>query len=116
MYKYFNEKQDPKMIGLDTNLMIMLDKARDLAGVPFVITSGKRDLYTNLECKGIKDSSHLKGLACDIECENDVQQFFILKGAYNAGFTRIGLGKQHIHLDIDPAKPQNVCFIENHGA
>lgn len=114
MFKYFNLEQDPKMEGLDNSLMLLLDKAREFSGIPFIITSGKRDVYTNTEIGGVKDSSHLKGLACDIECEGSKQAFFIILGATQAGFKRIGIGKWHIHLDIDPNKPQNVLFVENH--
>lgn len=114
MLKHFNLEQDPKMAGLDIKLLTMLDNARTMADIPFIITSGKRDLYTNTELGGVKDSSHLKGLACDIECKNSTQAFCIIKGAIVAGFKRIGMGKGHIHLDIDPVKPQNVLFIEEH--
>jgi uncharacterized protein YcbK (DUF882 family) len=113
-YKYFNLEQDPKMKGLDNYLMLLLDKARGFAGIPFKITSGVRDLYSNKQVNGIKDSSHLKGLAADILCENSTQRFFIEKGAYMAGFRRIGKGDNHVHLDIDPEKPQDISFIENH--
>lgn len=114
MLKHFSIEKDPKMAGLDIKLLSLLDNARTMADMPFIITSGKRDVYTNNEVGGVKDSSHLKGLACDIECENSTQRYYILRGALVAGFRRIGLGKGHIHLDIDPEKPQNVIFIEEH--
>ena len=112
--KHFNIEQDPKMAGLDIKLMVLLDNARTMADMPFIITSGKRSIYSNKEAGGVVDSSHLKGLAADIECNNDHEAFLIKKGAYVAGFRRIGTGKGHIHLDIDPDKPQDVDFIENH--
>jgi len=114
MYKHFNELQDPKMVGLDKNLMLMLDKAREYAEIPFIITSGVRSIFSNREVGGVEDSSHLKGLACDIECENSTQRFYIINGALKAGFRRIGIGKGHIHLDIDTAKPQYLLFLESH--
>lgn len=114
-YKHFNNLQDPKIIGLDNKLMVLLDNARTMADIPFRITSGKRDIFTNTEAGGVKDSSHLKGLACDIECENSTQRFYIIRGALIAGFKRIGIGKGHIHLDIDLEKPQNVIFNEDHS-
>lgn len=114
MLKHFSIETDPLMIGLDIKLLSLLDNARTMADIPFHITSGKRDIFSNNEVGGVKDSAHLKGLACDIACENSTQAFLIIKGAIVAGFKRIGIGKGHIHLDIDPEKPQNVLFIENH--
>jgi zinc D-Ala-D-Ala carboxypeptidase len=116
MYKYFNELQDPRMVGLDKKLMSMLDNAREIAGLPFCITSGVRSVYTNNQAGGVEDSSHLKGLACDIECNTSYSAFHIIRGALQAGFSRIGIGKGHIHLDIDATKPQTVLFLENHSS
>ena len=100
------------MVGLNANLLAMLDNARMMSGIPFIITSGVRTEEENEEAGGVADSSHLTGLACDIACENDEQAFCIIYGACGAGFKRIGRGKGHIHLDIDPAKAQKVFFIE----
>lgn len=113
MYKFFNPIQDPKMIGLDEGLMKMLDAARYNANIPFVITSGLRTPAENAACGGVNDSSHLTGLAADILCENDTDRYLIVNGAVQAGFKRIGLGNQHVHLDIDTSKPQNILWVEN---
>jgi len=102
------------MKGLDVKLMVMLDYAREVAGIPFIITSGVRTVKENLCAKGVNNSAHLLGLACDIRARNDTEIYFIKKGAYRAGFRRIGRGNGHIHLDIDPDKPQNVDFVENY--
>ena len=110
--KFFNPEQDPEMVGVDYKLMYKLDLARQMADIPFIITSGLRSIEKNKEIGGADDSSHLKGLACDIACENSQQAFCIIKGAFMAGFERIGLGKGHIHLDIDTEKPQKVLFVE----
>jgi hypothetical protein len=110
--KFFSIEKDPEIKGLDIKLLVLLDNARLMADVPFVITSGLRSKEKNKEMGGIENSAHLKGLACDIKCENSTQAFYIIKGAIVAGFKRIGIGKGHIHLDIDKEKPQNVLFIE----
>lgn len=110
--KHFNLEQDPKMAGLDIKLLVLLDNARTFADMPFIITSGVRNIDTNKVCGGVENSAHLKGLACDIKCDNSTNTFNIIKGAIVAGFNRIGIGKGHIHLDIDKEKPQNVLFIE----
>ena len=112
MLKHFNLEEDPKMAGLDNTLMMQLDNARDMAGVPFVITSGLRTPAENEACGGVADSAHLTGLACDIASETDELKYRIIYGAFVAGFARIGVSKAHIHLDIDKEKPQNVLWIE----
>lgn len=114
MLKYFNEIEDPKMVGLDKDLMNKLDKARNFANIPFIITSGVRTLYTNQQTGGVEDSSHLKGLACDISAETSRERFLIIWSALSVGIRRIGIGKTHIHLDIDEEKEQNLIFIEEH--
>lgn len=110
--KFFNIEQDPKMQGLDHKLMFKLDLARQMADIPFVITSGVRTPEQNAEVGGKANSSHLTGLGCDIRCRNDTEQYLIVKGAFMAGFERIFKGEGHIHLDIDPDKPQKVFGYE----
>ncbi len=111
MYKYFNSTTDPLIIGLDSKLLRMLDVARGLAGIPFIITSGKRTEAQNNEAAGVSDSAHLKGLAVDLRCENDEQRFRIVTGLISAGFARIELAKDHIHTDIDNSKPYGVMWL-----
>ena len=110
--KFFNPEQDPEMVGVDYKLMYKLDLARQMADIPFIITSGLRSIEKNKEIGGASDSSHLKGLAVDIACKNSQEAYCIIKGAFMAGFERIGLGKGHIHLDTDPIKTQKVLFVE----
>lgn len=96
--------------GLDLKLVGMLDDARDRAGVPFVITSGKRSHDANLAAGGVEDSSHLRGLAVDIQCLDATIRFFMLVGIVQAGFRRIGIYDRHIHCDCDESLPQNVIW------
>jgi zinc D-Ala-D-Ala carboxypeptidase len=108
MYKYF--KQD-EITGLDTELVEMLDKAREVAGIPFIITSGLRSEIKNCEVGGVMDSAHCKGLAVDLSCKTSDARFLIIKGLLVAGFNRIGLYTTHIHTDIDKTKPQNIIYL-----
>ena len=112
MLKHFNEIQDPKMIGVNAELMQMLDDAREIAEVPFIITSGLRTPEHNAEIGGVRDSAHLKGLAVDIACNDRHTRFKIIKGLIIAGFTRILWGKGHVHADIDPTKAQEIMDQE----
>lgn len=83
----------------------MLDNARGHACIPFVITSGYRCEKHNAEVGGVKNSSHLKGLAADIACSSTTQKAKIIKGLYLAGFTRVGIGGGFVHADCDPSLP-----------
>jgi hypothetical protein len=113
MLKYFNEKDDPKMIGVSKKLMLMLDNARNFARVPFIITSGVRSLEENIRVGGVEDSAHLYGLAVDLRCDTSRTRYKMLFGLFGAGFKRIEIGRTHIHVDIDDTKDQDVAFLES---
>jgi zinc D-Ala-D-Ala carboxypeptidase len=97
---------------MDIDFMIKLDKARELAGIPFKITSGLRCLEHNKAIGGVTNSSHsnLPCNASDISTTDSIQRFKILGGLIKAGFTRIGIGKNFIHCDTDKLKSQRVCW------
>lgn len=111
-YKYFNEKQDPNMIGVNAELMIMLDKARGLAYIPFIITSGVRSIEHNLNVGGVENSAHLSGLAVDLQCNSSEMRYIMLFCLLIAGFKRVEITNGHIHVDIDDTKDQNVIFLK----
>jgi len=86
-----------------------LDKARDIAKIPFKITSGFRTPQHNerLRKQGYKasaNSSHLKGCAADIYCKDSGTRQKIVNGLIMAGFTRIGIADSFIHCDTDQDK------------
>ena len=110
MYKHFKESE---VVGLQVELVLMLDQAREKAGIPFVITSGLRTPEHNKEIGGVENSAHLTGKAVDIHCETSEQRFKILGALIEAGFKRIGIGSDFIHADIDADKPWRVIFLEN---
>jgi uncharacterized protein YcbK (DUF882 family) len=89
---------------MDPVLLQMLDDARDHAGVPFKITSAVRCDAHNDKVGGSARSSHLKGLAVDIACDNSFNRFNIEYGLLMAGFKRKGVRKDFIHVDVDPDK------------
>lgn len=101
---------------MDKTFLSMLDDARNIANIPFIITSGYRTEKYNKDLikrgyKASKDSSHLKGLACDIKCVDSRSRFIISNALIQAGFTRIGKAKTFIHCDIDIDKAQQVEWI-----
>lgn len=113
-YRYFNPGQDPKMVGLAAELMAMLDQARHIAGIPFIITSGLRTKAENDALPtAVMNSAHLTGDAADLSYHTSTERHLILKGLYAAGFNRIGMGISYIHADISKTLPQNVFFLED---
>jgi len=96
---------------MNKRLLEMLDVARELAGVPFVINSSWRDVETNLKAGGKSNSAHLRGNAVDIHCNNSNARMLIIDSLIVAGFTRIGIGKTFIHADIDELLPQEVIWL-----
>lgn len=102
-------------LNMDKDFLSMLDNARDIAKTPFKITSGYRTkehniaIYKKLGKKPI-ESSHLKGLACDIACSDSQARFLIINALLEAGFTRIGIANNFIHVDSDCEKSQNVIW------
>lgn len=88
-----------------------LDRARGLAGVSFAITSGYRCPRHNAEIGGVSSSSHVNGWAADIACGGSRSRATIVTAAIEAGFNRIGIAKDFIHLDADPDKPERVFWV-----
>lgn len=84
--------------------------ARHNAGIPFVISSGYRCQKHNREVGGVEDSAHTNGFAADIHVHNSRERFLMLKSLFAVGFSRIGIGKDFIHVDDDYSKPRKVVW------
>ena len=106
--KYFKLSEFDDAPGTGKNMkkdfLTKLDKARDIADVPFKITSGYRSKETNKKVGGVSTSSHLKGLAADISCKDSSTRQKIVSALIQAGFTRIGIADTFIHCDTDKDK------------
>lgn len=89
-----------------------LSKARQLAGVPFVITSAFRCETHNRNVGGKPNSAHLRGYAVDIKIQNSSVAMKMLKAFLAAGFNRVGYNSRtkFFHIDDDPTLPQGVFF------
>ena len=95
----------------DWDMVMRLDQARAIAGVPFRITSGLRSDEHNARVGGSPGSAHLTGNAVDIYCESSKHRYLILDALMQAGFDRIGIGRDFIHVDNDRSKPRNVVWL-----
>lgn len=119
-YFKYHEFDSPDVDGsgqmMDKNFLMMLEAAREIYGQPMRITSGFRTENYNEELKkrGYKaspNSSHLKGLAADIECTNSTDRYNLVDSLLKAGFNRIGIADSFIHVDNDLSKAPFVIWI-----
>ena len=85
-----------------------LTDAREYCRIPMLINSGYRCEKHNKKvggkvgdkAKGIQASTHTVGAAADIHCTESRQRALILCGLLEAGFSRIGIAKTFIHVDM----------------
>lgn len=105
---------------INTGFVQQLQKAREIAGIPFLIMSGYRcpeynQKYIN-QGESIEQSAHTKGLAADIAAVSSSTRWRIIVALFGAGFNRIGIGSTFIHVDVDTEKPQDVAWTYPHNA
>ena len=111
VWHYFKPEE---VIGLDQELCAMLDRARGLAGVPFVITSGLRTPDQNAALPdAVYDSAHLTGNAVDLACPDSATRYAMLRGLILAGFERIGIYSAHLHVDNSTQLPLKVAWYSS---
>lgn len=101
---------------VDKKFMEKLQKARDIASIPFKVSSGCRCPMNNKLAGGKPDSDHLttESIQCkgvDIYCYDSRSRFLILKAALEVGFKRIGLAKTYIHLGMSEELFQEVLWM-----
>jgi len=99
--------------GVKDDLVFHLQMAHDMLPIHrvMIITSGYRCEKHNKEVGGKETSSHPKGVAADIKCEDSTFRFLLVNALLKVGFKRIGIGKDFIHVDLDGTKDQNVIWI-----
>ena len=110
-----SEFDSPDEVGsgerMDAEVLQMIDQARELFGKPIRINSGVRTEKRNQEVGGSKTSSHLKGYAIDVSCDNSADRFRLIEVLMLVGFNRLGIAKTFIHVDNDPDKSKNVIWV-----
>ena len=119
----FEEFDSPDAVGsglptsdggkMNIDFLHKLDRARAIAKTPFKITSGYRTKEHNEKVGGRVGSSHLKGIAVDLACNNSVERSKILKGLFEAGLgRRVGIASNFIHVDADYDKPAAIWLYK----
>lgn len=98
---------------MDEEFMIHLDAARDLAGIPFVLSSAYRSKSWELSHGRSGISAHTTGHAVDILCKDSSTRERIVSALMRCGFNRIGVSKSFIHVDdsLLPCHPQHVFWL-----
>ena len=88
--------------------MELLQKLREEVGIPFVISSGFRDVTHPVEARKSAPGAHSKGIACDIQVMDGSTAGMLILHALILGFKGIGVAQDNrrnrtsrfIHLDI----------------
>lgn len=113
-YFHLSEFDSPDVEGsgelMNEETLSMLEIAREIADIPFVINSGYRTSEHNLSVGGKKNSAHTRGYAFDIKVTNGIERMKVVNSLMQAGFNRIGIARTFIHGDNDPSLPQNVIW------
>mgnify|MGYP000203398705 FL=1 len=114
LYFEYSEFDSPDQKGsykhMDVEFLNKLAQARKIAAVGFKITSGYRSPEHNEKVGGVPNSSHTLGHACDIYAPTSRQKYIIINALLQAGFNRIGVAKNFIHVDDDPSKDEDVIW------
>ena len=96
-------------IVISERLVNELEIVRKSYGKPMRINSGIRCLSHNRNIGSRDTSSHIKGVAADISCTNMGTRLELVKKLLrDAEFTRVGLHKDFIHVDVDEDKPNGI--------
>lgn len=99
---------------MDRQLLFMLQQLEARTGYPIFnwINSGVRSPAHNRKVGGTSNSSHLIPTckAVDIKAYSKTIRNNIVFAARDIGFTRIGVGRTFVHLDVDENKSQYVAW------
>lgn len=106
--RYFHETEFSQPQLLRPEMIIKLDKLRLMIGMPIIITSSCRSIDHNTKVGGVKDSTHIvqadgfySGIDFTVsEGIDDSNRLFLLK-CIVVNFNRIGIYRNHFHLDIE---------------
>ena len=87
-------------LGIDQDFLNLLNRARERAGIPFVVTSGYRCEKHNRNV-GSSSSNHVFGMAADIKCVESWKRYSMVQAMIFAGMRGIGISKDFVHCDTN---------------
>lgn len=111
--------------GLEPEVAMKLDQARDLAGIPFIIAQpARRTPEHNAAVGGVADSAHLRGLAADLRLRDSNALFLMISALLQVGFKRLVIGIRitadgkvayhNLHCDLDGTLPHPIIAVKNY--
>lgn len=115
--KYFSEREFQRctpscsLQDMEQYAMDKFDEAREIAGIPFVITCAYRSAEWDLSKGRSGKGAHTKRNALDIRCTNSENRFKIIGALLQVGCKRIGVSSTFIHADFDRELPQQVIWM-----
>ncbi len=116
----FSYKEMACKCGCDTmecrvGMLDALQSARETAKIPFPVNSGYRchayDAKIRLAKGQTGNGEHPEGWAVDIKATDSRSRYLIIRAAIAAGFNRIGIAKNFVHLGMSQARDQDVVWL-----
>jgi len=111
--KYFNDREFIKPESISPELRERLERTRQRAGVPMVITGSwrKRKGRKRISAHELNKDGFYHGV--DVKAHTSRVRMRIVSAALEVGFTRIGVYNRHIHLDVAHGSPfaQGVIWV-----
>lgn len=110
-YEFKNCSPSCSLQDMDQGTIDMFDKAREIAGVPFIPTSAYRPEEWELKKGRSGKGAHPKRKAIDLKATDSRTRFKIVQALISVGFKRIGIGKTFIHGDDSEELSQEVIWL-----
>lgn len=114
--KYFSEREFQKctpscsLQDMKQEAMDKFDKAREIAGIPFVITCAYRSKEWDVSRGRSGEGAHPHGYALDIKCNSSVNRMKIIKALVAVNCRRFAIGRGFVHADFDPNLSQDIMW------
>ena len=96
---------------MDKTLSRKLLAAEKVLGASLVIKGGYRCPSHSKRVHAPVGSCHALGMAVNIRCCGAGDRFAILGALIKAGFDRIGVGKSHVHVSVNPEKARLLLWV-----
>ena len=98
-------------LDIDKDFKRLIAEAREIAGIPFIVTSAARCKEHNADIGSKSTSSHVAGLAVDIACSDSRSRSIIELAFCKLGVNRKGISETFLHFDVDTQKDRDVTWL-----